>query len=81
MDFDELKGFHTQLIEKYVKLNRNRVIEECYFNLKFNGIYLSNEEFASELFENAEKALNEKDYDELFSIVNLLYEIDERLIK
>lgn len=81
MNFDELKKFHTDMIEKYVKLNKDKAIRECYFNLKFNGIYLSNEKFAGELIKNGEKALNEKNYDDLFSIVNLLYEIDERLVK
>ena len=81
MNLEELKEVHSHLIEKYVKLNKNNVIEKCYFNLKFDGIYSTNDEFASDLFEKGEKALIEKDYDELFATVNLLYELDERLIK
>ena len=77
-DFDELKEFHSNLIEKYVTLNRNHVIEECFINLKFEGIYTSNEKLADELIEKAHDAMDNRDYDELFNITNLLYELDER---
>ena len=80
-DLDGLKGYYTYLIEKYVSLNPDRVIEDCYFNLKLDGIYSNNELLADELIEKAQDALNVKDYDELFDIVNLLYELDERTDK
>ena len=77
-NLDELKNFHSNLIEKYVALNKNRVIEECFINFKFEGIYTHNEKLADELIERAHDALNDNDYGELFDIVNLLYEFDER---
>ena len=78
-DLEKLKEVYTELIEKYVSLNQNSVIEECYFNLKLEGIYTSNEKLAGELIEKAQDAVNIGDYDELFDIVNLLYELDERI--
>ena len=80
-DLDKLRQYHRSMIEKYVSLNKNDVIEECFFNLKLEGIYTNNEKLAGELIEKAHAALNGKDYDELLNIVNLLYELDERLIK
>ena len=77
-NLDDLKDLHADLIEKYVLLNRNDVIQECYFNLKLEGIYSSNRHLAYGLFEKGQMALRKKDYDELFNIVNLLYELDER---
>ena len=77
-DLDELKDTYSLLVEKYVSANRNDVIEECFFNLKLEGIYTNNEKLADELIENANAALADNDYEELFDIVNLLYEIDER---
>ena len=77
-NLDDLKDLHADLIEKYVLLNRNDVIQECYFNLKLEGIYSSNQHLAYGLFEKGQMALRKKDYDELFNIVNLLYELDER---
>ncbi|WP_407424562.1 Hsp70 family protein [Methanobrevibacter sp.] len=77
-NLDELKNFHSSLIEKYVALNKNRVIEECFVNLKFEGIYANNERLADELIERAHDAMDDNDYGELFDIVNLLYELDER---
>ena len=77
-DLDELKDTYSLLIEKYVSTNRNDVIEECFFNLKLEGIYTNNEKLADELIENANAALADNDYEGLFDIVNLLYEIDER---
>ena len=77
-DLDELKELHSNLIEKYVTLNKNEVIEECFINLKFEGIYNNNEKLAEELIEKAHDAADNNDYEKLFDIVNLLYEIDER---
>lgn len=77
-NLDELKAFHSNLIEKYVALNKNEVIEECFINLKFDGIYTHNEKLADELIERAHDAMDDNDYVELFDIVNLLYELDER---
>lgn len=76
-DLEKLKEYHSRLIKKYVLLNRNTVIEECFFNLKLEGIY-SDERQANELIENAEIALADSNYSELFKIVNRLYELDER---
>jgi hypothetical protein len=69
------------LIERYVVLNRDMVIEDCFNDLKFDGIFINNENLAGELIENAQIALYNGDYDELFNIVNLLFELDERLAK
>ena len=76
-NLEKLKAFYISLIEKYVELNRNEVIEECFFNLKLNGIFTDNEDFAADLIEKAHHALSLNDYDELLDIVNILYEIDE----
>ena len=77
-DLDELRDIHASLVEEYVSLNRDDVIIDCFFNLKLEGIYTNNEKLADELIENAQLALNLKDYEELLSIVNVLYELDER---
>jgi hypothetical protein len=77
-NLDELKDTYSLLVEKYVSANRDDVIEECFFNLKLDGIYNKNEKLADELIENANAALADNDYEELFDIVNVLYEIDER---
>jgi ABC-type proline/glycine betaine transport system ATPase subunit len=77
-DLDELKDTYSLLVERYVSTNRNDVIEECFFNLKLEGIYTNNEKLADELIEKANVALASDDYEELFGIVNVLYEIDER---
>jgi hypothetical protein len=74
---DKLKEYYRSLIGRYVSLNKNRVIGECFFNLKLNGVY-SNENGANNLIEEGQLALNTKDFDELFFIVNRLYELDER---
>ena len=76
--FDELKGIYSTLVERYVELNRNSVIQECFFNLKLEGIYANSEKLADELIEKAQMALNLQDFEELFGIVNVLYELDER---
>ena len=78
---DQLNGIYGYLVEKYVSLNKNDVITNCFFNLKLEGVYTNNEKLADELIEKAHNALNLKDFEELFSIVNLLYEIDEREVK
>lgn len=78
MDLDELGEIYRILIERYVSDNRDDVIEECFFNLKLEGIYTNNEELADELIEKANAALSDKDYERLFGIVSVLYEIDER---
>lgn len=75
---DDLKDLHADLIEKYVLINKDEVIQECYFNLKLEGIYSSNQGIAYALFEKGQTALRKKDYEGLFNIVNLLYELDER---
>ncbi|SDA48424.1 Hsp70 family protein [Methanobrevibacter millerae] len=77
-DLNELEEFHSDLIEKYVLLNRDNVIEECFFNLKFEGVYTNNEKLAAELIEKANVAFADNDYVELFGIISLLYELDER---
>lgn len=78
-DLDMLREFYNQLIEKYITLNRDETIRQCYFNLKLEGIFINNEQLAGDLFKKAQYALNEHDYLELFSIVKLLYELDERI--
>ena len=64
-------------MKKYVLLNKNDVIRECFFNLKLDGIY-PDENAANDLIEEGQAALNTKDYEKLFSIVNRLYGLDER---
>ena len=78
---DELKGIHAFLIEEYVRSNENDVIVSCFFNLKLEGVYTNNEKLADELIEKAQSALNLNDFEELLSISNVLYELDEREIK
>jgi hypothetical protein len=79
--FNELKEIHASLVEKYVAINKNDVIVSCFFNLKLEGVYKSNEKLADELIEKAHDALNLRDFEGLFAIVNLLYELDERDVK
>ena len=78
MDLNELKDIHASLIERYVSLNRNDVIANCFFNLKLEGIYTNNEKLADELIEKAHAALNLNDFEALFDMVNALFELDER---
>jgi hypothetical protein len=78
MDLNELKDIHASLVERYVSINRNGVITNCFFNLKFEGIYTNNEELADELIEKAHAALNLNDFEALFDMVNALLELDER---
>ena len=77
-DLNELKAIHASLIERYVSLNRNDVIANCFFNLKLEGIYTNNEKLADELIEKAHAALNLNDFEALFDMVNALFELDER---
>ena len=79
-DLKQLKRYHSDLVARYVALNRDSVLEECYFNLKLEGIYTNNEKLADELIGKAQDCLNMYDYDELCHIVELLYELDERHI-
>ena len=76
-DFNNLKDYYNYLIETYVELNRNSVIEECFFNLKIDGIYLD-DIIAKKLIENGQVALNKRNYGELLKIINQLYELDKR---
>lgn len=78
MDLNRLKEYYSSLVEKYVKLNKTGVIEESFYNLKFEGIYTNNERLAEELIEKAHSALKNQNYNTLFNIVSLLYELDER---
>ena len=78
-DLDRLKRDYANLVEKYVILNRDRVIKDCFLNLKYEGIYIGNEEFADELIKDAQLALNLKDNKKLLGIINQLYEIDQRI--
>lgn len=76
-NLDKLKEYYSNLMKKYVLLNKNDVIRECFFNLKLDGIY-PDENAANDLIEEGQAALNTKDYEKLFSIVNRLYGLDER---
>ena len=78
MDLNELKDIHASLVERYVSLNRNDVITNCFFNLKLEGIYTNNEKLADELIEKAHDALNLNDFEALFDMVHALFELDER---
>ncbi len=76
-DLEKLKEYYSNLIEKYVLLNKNDVIEDCFFNLKLEGIF-ENDKLSNELIEKGKIALNTKNYQDLFNIVNQLYELDLR---
>lgn len=78
-DLDRLKQYYSDLVEKYVLLNRDDVVKECFFNLKYDGIYINNRELADELINEGKMALNSKDYEGLLEIINRLYELDERI--
>ncbi len=75
-DISALRSIRTELIEKYVLLNRNDVIKACFFNLIYEGIYSVSIDVLSE---KAIGAIEDNDYDLLFKIVNRLYELDERI--
>ena len=80
-DLEKLRQYHADLIERYVMLNRNSVIEQCFFSLKLDGVYSKNEKLAGELIERGLSAIGVDDYSELYNIINSLYELDERTIK
>lgn len=77
-DFNALNDIYHQLIEKYVSLNKNDVMKACFFNLRFEGIYTENREYADELITKSLNAISNDDYDVLLECINRLYEIDER---
>ena len=79
-DLEKLKEIHSHLIDRYVELNRNEVIEQCFFNLKQEGIFTTNLEIADELIRNGHDALNAGDFSKLLDVVNRLYEMDERRV-
>lgn len=76
-DLDELKRIHEQLIRQYVKNNRNKTIIECFYNLKYEGIY--NDDLAFDLMEKGQLKLNDSTFDGLIEIISKLYELDERV--
>ena len=66
------------MIEEYVNLNKNEVTEACFFfNLRYDGVY-ANQSKADGLIGDALIAISNSDYEELFGIVEKLYELDER---
>lgn len=77
-DFNALNEIYHQLIEKYVALNKSDVMKACFFNLRFEGIYTENREYADELITKSLNAISNDDYDELLECINRLYELDER---
>lgn len=77
-DMDMLNDMNVELIEKYVALDEDSVMIDVFFNLRYDGIYTASRQFAEELIKDGLAALNDRDYDELFSIIEKLYEIDER---
>lgn len=77
-DFNELNNIYTELIEKYVKLNRKEVMESVFFNLRYDGVYSKNPEVAEDLITKSLNAISESDYNQLFKYINKLYELDER---
>lgn len=76
-DLNKLKNIYVKLIEEYVNLNKNEVIEACFFNLRYDGVY-ANQSKADGLIGDALIAISNSDYEELFGIVEKLYELDER---
>lgn len=76
-DLNKLKNIYVKLIEEYVNLNKNEVIEACFFNLRYDGVY-ANQSKADGLIDDALIAISNSDYEELFGIVEKLYELDER---
>ncbi|WP_405295013.1 Hsp70 family protein [Methanobrevibacter sp.] len=80
-NLEELEGFYRDIVEKYVLLNKNEVIIECFYNLKYGGIFTNNKKHFEELVDKAHDAISNHDYRSLFNIVNLLYELDERTDK
>lgn len=77
-DLDELKRIYSELIESYVRDNRNSVIESVFFNLRYDGIYEHNKDLYEELVGKGIEYLNFSDFDNLYGIINQLYALDER---
>lgn len=77
-DYSHLKAIHEKLIDEYYKLNKNNVIEECFFNLRYEGVYSQNLELSQNLIQKALLLLNKQNYDDLVEIIIKLYDIDER---
>lgn len=77
-DFSQLAKIHAELIESYVSLNRDDVIVDVFFNLRYDGVFSTSKSLAEEFIKDGLAALNASDYPELFSTVKKLYEIDER---
>lgn len=59
-------------------MHKNEVIESVFFNLKYEGVYIENQDLANELIDKSLKSINNSNYKELFNYVNKLYELDER---
>ena len=76
-NYDELKKIHERLLCEYVKKNRNKTVRDCFYNLKYEGIY--NDDSADELIEKGQLELNDSNYDGLIEIISKLYELDERV--
>jgi serine/threonine protein kinase/actin-like ATPase involved in cell morphogenesis len=74
-DIEALRNVRNQLIEKYVILNRNEVIKECFFNLIYDGVYADS---IGPLSQKAIEAIDNNDYVLLLEIVNKLYKLDLR---
>ena len=77
-DIDMLNEIYADIIEKYVILNEDNVLIDVFFNLRYDGIYTTSRQLAEEFIKDGLVALNDMDYDELFKIIEKLYEIDER---
>ena len=75
---DDLEEIYGDLIEKYVMSNEDNVLIDVFFNLRYDGIYTTNKQLSEEFIKEGFIALNNLDYDNLFEIVEKLYEIDER---
>ena len=74
-DLNCLTKVYNVLMEKYVVLNKNAVIESCFFNLIYEGIY---SQYPEDLIRRALEFIDVSDYNSLFGIVIQLYKLDER---
>lgn len=77
---DDLKEIYGDIVEKYVELNKDDVVVDVFFNLRYDGVYIDDKQLSQELINDGLVALNNEDYDELSSIVEKLCRIDERNI-
>lgn len=77
-NIDELDEIYLDLIEKYVILNEDNVLIDVFFNLRYDGIYTASKQLSEEFIKEGFIAINSLDYDNLFKIIEKLYEIDER---